>query len=344
MNVKYNLNSLLFVAILFVGCNGKEGAIENKDNSIPVIAYEVKKTPVSSEIAVSGNIEGNKTVRLGFMVAGKLNYIAMDEGLPIQADQLLASLDPENYSIAKDMADANLDQTQDEYNRLSQMYERKSISDSDFSKITNALKVAKAQQRLQAKNLADTKLYSPISGILLKKGVEVGEIVGVGLPIFVVSDIKTVKVNASVPESELHQVRIGNDAQVFVSSLDSTFLGRVIEIGSVAEATTRTFTVKVEVQNKNLLIRPGMTAEIKLISDKKTEILTIPVSAVLRDVDNSTFVFTVDILQNQAFKRKISLGRIINDNIEVIAGLEPAEIVVCGGQQKLSNGSSIIIK
>jgi RND family efflux transporter MFP subunit len=278
------------------------------------------------------------------MVAGKVNYIAAEEGQSVEQGQLLASLDPESYATAKDIADANLDQTQDEYNRLSQMHEHKSISESDFSKITNALKAAKAQQRLQAKNLSDTKLFSPINGVLLKKGVEVGEIIGVGLPLLVVSDIQTVKVNASVPESDLHSLHTGNEANVYISSLDSDFTGKITEIGSLAEATTRSFSVKIELKNPKRLIRPGMVAEVRIKTGEKSQNTTVPAEAILRDIDNSSYVFVADTIKNQAFKRKISLGNILGNNIEVISGLMPGESIVVGGQQKLSNGSSINLK
>lgn len=86
------------------------------------------------------------------------------------------------------MAVANLTQTQDEYNRLSEMYKCGSISESDFTKISTALQVANSQQRLQAKNLKETKLYVSFDGMLLKRLAETGEIVNVGIPLFMVSE------------------------------------------------------------------------------------------------------------------------------------------------------------
>lgn len=343
-----NLNQVFAVTVIatigFGGCKTKKETDSVGNDAIAIQMYKVQNISSNKGIKVSGNIEGYKTVRLGFMVAGKINFIALEEGETIQAGQLLSSLESENYSIAKDIADANLDQTQDEFNRLNQMYERKSISESDFSKITNALRIAKAQQRLQAKNLSDTKLYSTLSGVLLKKGAEVGEIINTGMPLFVVSDISKVKVNASVPESELHLLNIGNEAKVYVSSLDSTFIGRVSEIGSVAEAETRTFAVKVELKNNQFLIRPGMTAEVQFSTNQSEQHSSIPAEAVLHDIDNSSYVYTVDTTKNQAFKRNVSLGDISGNQIEVISGLNLGEMVVISGQYKLSNGSVITSK
>lgn len=330
------------MVILIYGCSGKTAS--EPASPIPVLTKKIETESVAKVISVSGNIEGLKTARLGFMVAGKINYIAVKEGATIEAGQLLASLDPDNYRIATEIADASVDQIQDEYNRLTIMHERKSISDSDYSKITSGLKQAKAQQKLQNKNLAETKLYSPIRGVLLKCGVEVGEIIGSGMPLFAVSDIHIVKVNASVPETDLPLIKMGSEAQVYVASIDSTYKGKVAEIGSLAEPTTRAFAVKIELNNPKLVMRPGMTAEIKIISGRKTDIIAVPGESVLRDQDNTAYVFVVDEIKKQAFKRKISLGQINENSIAVVAGLAPNELVVIGGQNKLNDGSSIVIK
>jgi RND family efflux transporter MFP subunit len=334
----------LFVAIFIMGCRGEDSTNKNTVDPVSVITQKLEKTQINREISASGNIEGNKTARLGFLVAGKINYIAGDEGSTIGAGQLLASLDPESYRIAKDMADANLAQVQDEFNRLTIMHERKSLSDSDYSKISNALKAARAQQRLQNKNLIDTKLYAPFKGVLLKKGPEVGEIIGTGMPLFVISDIDTIKVNASIPETDLHQVKIDSEAHVFISSVNTTVTGKVIEVGSVSEPTTRSFNVKIKLNNPGLAIRPGMTAEVKIMSGKKAEMIVIPGQAVIRDLDNSSFVFVVDEKKSQAFKRKVSLGQLAGNNIEITSGVSDSEMIVVGGQHKLSDGSSITLK
>ena len=334
---------LLTALLMMFGCNNK-AANEQINVPVPVVAKQIGKTNVDQEVSASANIEGSKTVKLGFLVAGKINFIAAGEGATVEAGQLLASLDPENYKIAKEMADANFDQAQDEYNRLNMMHERKSISDGDFSKISNTLKLARAQQRLQSKNLSDTKLYSPIKGVLLKKGVEVGEIIGAGLPLFAVSDISIIRVNAAIPENDLQQIKIGANAAVHISSIDSTFTGKIVEIGSVAEPTTRSFTVKIELKNPGLMIRPGMTAEVKMTTGRKMDIMAVPGEAVLRDADNTSYVFLADQTRKQAFKRKISLGRMTGSNIEVTSGITPNEWVIVGGQHKLNDGSAITLK
>ena len=179
----------LFLFTLLSACQRDHGRLRVTESPVPVLISPVEKISSAREITLSGNIEGYKTVRLGFMVAGKINFIAAEEGEHVARGSLLSGIDPESYAIAKELADIQVEQAEDEYNRLKLMHDNKSLSESDFAKIGFGLKQARAQQKLHNKNLADTRLYSPIDGVMIKKLAEVGEITGVGIPLFIVSDI-----------------------------------------------------------------------------------------------------------------------------------------------------------
>ena len=339
-------NFLFFISLLVIlitGCNTKKSQQAATPTSIPVVTGPVIKITTGEEISLSGNIEGFKTVRLGFLVAGRISFIAVNEGESVKQGQMISSLDPESYNIAKEMADIQVNQVQDEYNRLKIMHDNNSLSESDFSKITYGLQQAKAQQKLHTKNLADTRLYSPIEGILLKKLAETGEITGVGLPLFVVSDIRKIKVSAFIPENELHKIKTGQKAEVHISSLSDTFYGKIIEVGSAADAASRAFSVKIEIDNPKLLIRPGMIAEVIIIPDDVLKVLAVPAGSILHDYNDQSFVFVADTIKKQAFRRNVTPGRLTGNRIEIISGLAENEIIVTGGQQKLVDGSMITI-
>jgi len=334
----------LIVILIFSSCKHKEThTSENTSQPLAVKAEEVHPTTISGEVSVSGNIDGNTTVKLGFMVGGKINYISNNEGDNISKGQLIASLDPTNYSIAKRLADVQVSTASDEFDRLKILHERGSLSESDFSKIGFNLQQAKLQQQLQQKNLSDTRLYSTISGVLLKRQAEVGEIVSVGMPLFIISDISKVKVLAYVPEGELHEIRIGQTANISISSLGRTFTGKVIEVGSAADATSRAFTIKIGIENRGLVIRPGMIAEARIATNSEKQVILLPAECIQQDQANQSFVFVVDKAQNKAFRRRVSLGSMVDNKIEIVSGLSGNELVVTGGQKRLSDGSLITI-
>lgn len=338
---------LAVVILIVTGCGSTQETSQSTSetiNTVPVMVTQVEPSKSYSEISINGNIEGHKTVRLGFMVAGKINHITASEGQHISKGQLVASLDPASYEIAKELSDIQVNATTDEYNRLKIMRDRNSLSEGDFSKVNFGLQQAKAQQKLQEKNLTDTRLYSPISGVLLRKLGEVGEITGVGTPLFIISDISKVKVNAYIPEGELHRIRLGQTAEVTISALDAAYNGKVIEVGSAADPTSRAFTVKIELPNPKNLIRPGMIAEVKLPSEHQTDILALPVEAVLHGLDNQSYVFVFDHTQQKAFKRNISVGMLKDNKITVTSGLSAGESVVTAGQTKLTDGSKVSVQ
>jgi membrane fusion protein, multidrug efflux system len=333
---------LIIITLLITGsCRSANKQSGTEETAIPVVTSRAAKVLSGNEISLSGNIEGKKTVRLGFLVAGKIESITAEEGQLVAKGELLSSLDPTSYSIAKEIADAQVSQVQDEYDRLKVMHDRNSISESDFTKISLGLQQAKAQQKLHAKNLSDTKLYVPFDGVLLKKLAEVGEITGTGLPLFVVSDIRTVKVTAFIPENELQQIKLGQKANVRISSLSGSYTGKVTEVGSAADPASRSFTVRIEVDNPGLLIRPGMIAEVTVSAGQQSSSLVVPMEAVQHDPANLSYVYVIDSTKQRAFRRNVSLGKIINDRIEITSGLAENEIVVTGGQQRLVDGVKI---
>jgi RND family efflux transporter MFP subunit len=337
---------ILWLLLLFSGnysCRDKP-QMPRSSEALPVRVMKVVKVKTPREISVSGNVEGNRTVKLGFLVGGRISFILPAEGQKVTKNQLVASLDPENYAIAKELADIQVAQADDEYNRLKGMHDTRSISDGDFAKIGFARQLALTQQKLHAKNLTETKIFSPISGMLLKKLAEAGEITGTGIPVAVISDIDPVKVTAFIPENELHLVKMGQTATVRISSLDSVFSGKVTEIGALADPGARSFPVRIEVKNPEMLIRPGMIAEITLPTDESEDIISLPPELIISDLNNLTSVFVVDEASGKAFRREISLGKLSGNRIEIISGLGENEMIVTDGRHKLSDGMPVKIQ
>ncbi|GAB3045982.1 efflux RND transporter periplasmic adaptor subunit [Spirosoma pulveris] len=316
-------------------------AVTEAPVAIPVIVSRVQDSQEGGQLILSGSTESETTVNLGFMVAGKLNRVTIQEGQTVRAGQLIASIEPTDYQLGVTIANANVARVQDEYNRLTILKERGSVTPSDYEKVVTGLDEVKARQQLAAKNLRETKLYAPISGIVARKGASPGEIIPQGQPLFQIADIQPIKVRVSVPESEVGQLRLGQSAQVTIPAINGTYTGKISLIGAVADPASRAYSVKIDLPNPKLQIRPGMIADARITSARRSKALSLPGNAVLRDDDQSTYVFVADSLKKQAFKRKVTIGKIFASNVEITSGLTPNDLVVTGGQQKLQEGASI---
>ena len=333
---------LSFLATAAVSCNKNDNQ-SKQEIAISVTTEEVSMISSNDLFVVSGNIEGMKTVKTGFQVAGRIAGIKGEEGSMVSKGAEIAWLDPTNYAIAKELADIQVAQATDEFNRINILHERNSVSESDFMKCKYTLDGAIGQQKLRAKDLADTKLQAPISGILLKKMGEAGEMISAGMPGLVISDISKVKVNAYIPENRLKDIKIGQDVKIRIDAVDAVRNGKIAEVGGMADPSTRAFTVKAIVDNPGNVIRPEMIAEVSFTSPDSIMTTTVNSAALLRTPDGQPYVYVADKERKQAFRRNVSIGAVRDNRIEIASGLEAGETVVVGGAQKLSNGSSINI-
>lgn len=340
----WKLYFLCVLSVFVASCHDKgKDKTENKEAAITVTAETVERIAAKMDFTVSGNIEGVKTVNMGFLVSGRIASIHGEEGSLIRKGALIAALEPTNYAIAKEMADVQVAQASDEYERLKLMYERKSISESDFKKSQFTLDGAKAQLKLREKDLSDTRLYAEIGGMLLKKRAEEGEIVSSGMPILTLADISRVKVIAYIPENRLKDIKIGQEVAVSIDAIDKKATGKISEVGGVADPATRSFTVKTEMENPDLSIRPGMIAEVSFISSAEEKVLAVRTTCLLHTSDDVPYLYVIDHEKGRAYRRTVSIGRLLGDYIEIVSGLEEGEAIVSSGKQKLSNGSRISI-
>ena len=172
MSLKSSL-LLLSLTLLSMSCSEKE---ENKKEiNIPKVSVEEITTSTNEKILqYSGTIEADNTVSLGFSIPGRVQNINVQEGQFVKKGQLLASIETITYQNAYNIANAGLEQANDNFKRLNELFSKGSLPERDFIAVKVAVAQANANKNLAAKNLADTKLYAPFSGIITAKQIEIG--------------------------------------------------------------------------------------------------------------------------------------------------------------------------
>ncbi|SHL28340.1 RND family efflux transporter, MFP subunit [Hymenobacter psychrotolerans DSM 18569] len=329
-----------------MGCHsGSETTGEStaQPAAVAVITQPVQQLTQRHTVALSGALEADKTVDVGFQIGGRVSRVEVEEGGRVRQGQVLARLDPGSYRFALDAATATLARAQDEYGRLQLMYDRGSLTPSDLEAARTAVAQARAQQQQASKNVRDGQLRAPISGRLARRGTDPGELVGPGTPLFTIVSDGRIVVRAAVPEAEVGALRPGLAARVAVPALDSTFAGRVEAVGAVADPASRTYAVKITLPNPQGRLRPGMIAEVRLATARPEQVLAVPGEAVVRDADQLTYVFVADAARRQAFRRRVQVGGVAEAGVRIASGLRAGELVVVGGQQRLRDGASITL-
>jgi RND family efflux transporter MFP subunit len=256
----------------------------------------------------------------------------------------------------------------DEYKRMKYLYDHKSLAANDFKKIeagyqaaqqryemarqgtraqdkeaaTGQYRAASAQMHEAQKRLADCQLRAPIAGFVGMRRIDVGDTVGAGTPVIGVLDLNLVKVRVAIPESEIGKVQQGARATVTIPSLDSKqFEGKVEAVGVTADPASRTYMVKIAVQNPERLLRAGMVAEARIYSSKMVNAITVPGGAVIRDAHGVTQVYVLEPARLRVYARRVDVGAPLNNEVEIRSGLMGNEQVVVAGQQNVREGSLV---
>jgi cobalt-zinc-cadmium efflux system membrane fusion protein len=201
------------------------------------------------------------------------------------------------------------------------------------------LSTATYETRLQQLNSPATQegkvtVVAPISGTVSQRSITLGEAVEEAVtPMMTIVNGDRLRVTANIFEKDLSKIAVGQRVRATVASLpDQFFSGQVVVVGAVVDGATRVIPVTAELENGSQTLKPGMFAELDVLTDRtSTEVLTVPASAIV-DADGQSLVF---VQNGEAFEPvEVMLGQTAGDRVEVTQGLfEGDQVVVQGGLQ-----------
>ena len=343
MTLKSRQASLLILVTLLAGCGNSEQK-PSQPAPVKVKITRIQKDPLPHQLQYAGTIEADNTADIGFAVAGTVNNIEVQEGDHVKQGQLLASIDATEYSNALAIANSSLEQAEDMYRRLNELYQKGSLPAKDYIEIKTKLAQAQANKSINAKHIADSKLYAPITGTITARKIEKGSTAAPGVPAFTIIKTDVVNARITVPESEVGAFRNGMDTKVYIPTLEDTIQGKISIINPQADAVSRTYSIKIKLPNKDNRLLPGMLSSVLVNTGKAVNTIAIPAMAIVRDADDITYVFITND-QHKAIRRRVTTGVITGNNAVVItSGLQEGDQVITGGQSHLKDGSDIIIE
>lgn len=337
-----DFKSIAYICLAGVLCACSGKVEKSAPETVRVDAIVVTATDISGARAYSGTIEESAGTTLSFAVPGTVQRIYVSAGDKVVKGQLIATLDDASLRNAYDISLAALAQAQDAYDRMKKLYDANSLPEMQWVEVQNTLRSAQSAAAIAKRSLDDAALHSPISGYVSEKFADAGSTVAPTLPIIKVVDIHPVKARISVPESDIANMALGQDAAVTLGSMPGkTFVGKITDKGVSANPISRSYDVKVTLDNSDEALLPGMICDVRLLSETPDQAIVLPNSAVLLDANNQNFVW---LAQNGvARKRTVGIGGMVDSGIVVTSGLEVGDSVIVNGQQKVSENSKIDI-
>lgn len=327
---------------------------EERVPSVSVKAILPKRGDIASYIPLTANVLPYLEVTVSPKISGKIEALFADEGSKVEKGMLICKLEDSDYLLqvkqleaALEVAKTNYEHNEQELNRMRELLNQGAISIQQYQQIETAYKVssaqltqAKAALDLAREQLEKTKIYSPLSGHVSKKLVEVGEIVSPQVPLFKIVDLSNVKIEVAVPEEHITKVKHGQSVEIQLDAYPNRiFTGKITEISPTVDRIARTFQVKIIVPNQGALIKPGMFARVRIITERHKNVLLVPVSAVINRNDKE-IVFVVSE-NGIAREREVKTGISDENYIEIISGIKSDEKVIIEGNYTLTDGAHI---
>ena len=295
----------VIIIVGIVKCSGGK-----KEEKISFDTAKVMKTNIQTSITATGTIEPVTSVTVGTQVSGIVSHLYVDYNSVVKKGQVIAELDRTNLISELNTAKANLSSAQSSlnyqlsnYNRYKELHEKGLVSADEFESACLQYLQAKEQvntskesvQKAQT-NLGYATITSPIDGVILSKSVEEGQTVAASFntpELFVIAqDLTNMRVIADIDEADIGGVKEGQRVSFTVDAFpDDHFEGQVTQVRQQAttESNVVTYEVVISAPNKDLKLKPGLTANVTIYTLEKNDVLAAPAKA-LRFQPNEAFL------------------------------------------------------
>jgi membrane fusion protein, macrolide-specific efflux system len=343
---------VLVVVVLVVAKRGGAGPRELD----PTLITTVKRADLPIEVLETGKVQPREKVEIKSKVAGQVQKVFVDAGDHVKKGQLLLQLDPTDYErdVAKTEADVAaaknaLEFSQLQLDRRQKGLEARGVAQNDVDTAAADVKAKKVavQTATVAYNAASDRLHytritSPMDGTVTERGIQPGEVVTPGVQatfegkaLLTISDLSTLIVKADLNQIDVARVVLGQKVTVTLDALPGKSYDATITKIAPASITPKdkqvdVFPVEATLAKSDTAIKPGMTADVRIHIDKKTNVLALPIEAVVKE-NGKQFVTKVVPAENgkqKTEKTEVALGARNDRELEITSGIKEGDKVL----------------
>ncbi|NQD36111.1 efflux RND transporter periplasmic adaptor subunit [Permianibacter sp. IMCC34836] len=343
MNKQIPLYVLLAGLTVYAGSlwwrgGGGDGAGKERP-PVPVTLMAATMRPMGDVVTALGTAEAREGVVITAEQAGLVEQIHFRDGDTVGKGQLLITLHDDEQQAKLREAEAKLLDQRNQFARLQNLAKEQAVARSTLDERESTLKVAEAQLAVARADLDKRYIRAPFAGVLGARQVSPGALVTPGMQITTLDDISTVKVEFTVPETLASFVRRGMSLNAHSAALgDKPFIGKLSHVDTRINPSTRTLSLRAEIDNPQRDLKPGMLIDLQISRDEG-EALSVPEGALL-SVANQHFVYLVNG-DNVAHQTAVQTGRRRVGFVEVLAGLKNGDQVVVEGIHKVRDGQKV---
>ena len=305
----------------------------------------VEKENFLDQVTASGVLASKSEVKLAFKTGGMIKKVYVSNGQFVKAGQVLAELDMSEIDAQVNQANIGLQKAKRDFERVKKLYDDEAATQTNLQDASSGLEMADQTVKMVKFNQKLSRIYAPVSGKILRKIVEQGELIVPFSPALILgtgTDAFIVKVGLA--DKDIVKLKIGDKANV---SLDvypnESFSAKVSQIAQTINPSLGTYEVELELISNGKKLISGFVAKAVIHPSSINSSLVIPFTALVEANGSNAFAFVYNSKSGVVYKKPIIIGKVIREKIEVIAGLALNEQVVTLGSGFLSDGEKVIL-
>ncbi|MGB2868411.1 MAG: efflux RND transporter periplasmic adaptor subunit [Bacteroidota bacterium] len=330
------------LAVLFNNKSRMQARSKNDEiRFLPVTLLEVSKRALTEEISLTGTIAAYNDVAVVAETQGRIVNVFANVGDRVAAGSVLIQLDDELKKAAYTSAEVNYEKAKKDLERYETVYKDGSVSDAQLEGARMAFKSAEAQYITARRQYNDTKIKTPISGVVTSRPYDLGTWIQNNSAIANVVDISRLKVKLNVAERDVFRLNAGDVAGITTDVYPGvTFKGKISTISSKAD-DAHTYAVEVSLTNNDEHpLKVGMFARVTVSPKQESLSLAIPRQTLVGSLKQPQ-VFVVN--KGIARLRDVVVGNEVGEYLKILSGLNPGEQIVSSGQNNLKDSVAVTV-
>lgn len=330
---------MLCAAVAAASCSGEVRPIQKKATVAPVsvkVATPDSASNVSGPCYV-GKVEASESASVNAPTMGKLVSIKVRQGERVTAGQVVAEIQSSAIDNSYASAKATLEQAEDGYSRLQQVYGSGSIPEVKLVEVRTQLEKARAMEASARSAKEDCLLKAPFAGTVGELFVNQGESLMIGAPVMSIVSLGKLEISFAVPESELAALGKGDIARVEIPAIGRKTQARLERKGVVASPLSHSYECVLGSIADPSGLMPGMVCKV-FLSGRRSEGTVIPAGAIMTDM-NGRYVWTV--CDGTVSKKYVRTGEFSGTGVVITEGLSGREQVIVEGMRKVSSGMKV---
>lgn len=339
--MKFIFHYKLLVLLIFTFLNDRKCFSQENINIVQVKVITAEKSGFNDELKLTATLKANESVEITTVVSEKIKKIKFEEGSFVKKNDVLVELENSEEKAILKQVSAELDESNLNYERTKKLVNEGNASQAMLDKRLKEKKKLEGKYEEVSAKLNDLIIKTPFDGILSSKKYSNGSFVKPGDVITSLYDIKKIKIELFIPEIYLGKIF---EKQKFnfstLSSEQSNFSGEIYAIDPFVNKNTRTFQANGIIDdNKRLILKPGMMAEVKIPLNKR-EVFVVPEGSIIQDDDKS---YIYKVFNDISKKFEVKIGKRKKGSVEIIQGVNAKDKIIFEGTNKVKDGLRVSI-